>query len=261
MTKKKTKILYDEEKFALEILSRTPNSISLREAGVLCRYYYDLGLDTKKVKQKITEFYSLYFPANQITDGLLLDVITQRNKLLSLKKSANIPITKKEIAILKKMPHKDYLVALYILFIVKLEKFQNINKKNNKKLKSFKYLLWHDIRSCALSVGISLTEKQGYEMLHRFYKVGFAEPTLIGDYNIISPILISGADSYNGKNIETVIEGKKDFVSQVKYYCVKCEKQTEKSKRHDFCKACYLEEKRKSTLRRVRKFREKEVLL
>jgi len=242
---KQTSIKYDEEKLALEILSnKSPKMISARDAGVLCRYYYDLGLDTKKVRKKIYEFYSMHMDINSMVDNSVLDSIIQRNKLLVLKKSANIPITKKEMEVLKKLSHKDYKIAVYILFIVKLEKFQNIKKKDTK-LRSFKYLLWHDIRSCALSVGISLSEQKSKELLHRLYEVGFAEPTLLGDYRRQSPISIICADSSNGKNIEMVIEGKKDFLSQLKYFCVSCGKQAQKSKMHDFCQICY-KEKRKT---------------
>lgn len=239
----KTSIRYDEEKLALEILSKVPKTISYKEVGVICRYYYDLGLDTKKVKEKIYDYYSSHIEINSVVDYVFLDKIIQKNRLLSLRKSANIPITKKEIEVLKKLNHKDYKIAIYILFLVKLEKFQNIKKKDNK-LRSFKYLLWHDIRSCSSSIGISLTEKKAKELLHRFYLVGFAEPTLLGDYKRQSPICITCADSSNGKNIEMVIEGKSDFLSQIKYYCISCGRETIKSKMHDYCQDCYREKRK-----------------
>ena len=126
---------------------------------------------------------------------------------------------------------------------------QILKKRNINKLKSFKTFLNHDLKSCAYNVGVNLSELESMKLSNRLYVANILEPTFTGSY------ILKCAD-YDSKDLSMVIEGKKDFVSQVKYYCIECGNETEKSKRHDYCKSCYSVKRRVYKTEKQRKYRQ-----
>lgn len=230
---KSVKIIIDEEQEALRILSSNEKFFNYKSIVLLAKYYYGLGLDTRKVKKQISEYLrkiEFYNPAFYDDD---VDKIIKKNKFYSLKRAdVKIAITKKESMVLKKLNHKDYRVAVYMLFLGKLEKFQSM-KKNEKKTKGFSTFSNHDIKSCAYNVGINLTHKEAMMLYHRLYLAKIIEPLYMDARLIICA-------NYDDKDVEFIIDGKKDFLPQIKYYCSNCGRMIlEKAKYHEFCSECY----------------------
>lgn len=229
---KSKKIIIDEEQEVLRILTNPEKEFNYKSIYLLAKYYYSLGLPKKLVRKNILDYLDKIEFHNEVFYDKDLDKILNTSQLYQLKRAdLHVGITKSEIEILRHLSHKDYRVALYILFLGKIDKYQSL-KKNETKVKSFKTFLNHSIKTCAYNAGISLSEKESLLLGHRLCLAGVIEPTFIED-----TFVISCAD-YSDKKIAFIIDGKKDFLSQINYYCVSCGKETKKNK-HDYCVECY----------------------
>lgn len=250
MNRKSKKIIIDEEREALRLLGNRENFFNYKSIGLLARYFYGLGLDTKNVKKQIIEYLKGVEFYNSAFYDSDVDKIIQKNKLFSLKRAdVRIAITKKESKILKKLCHKDYKIATYILFLGKLEKYQGVKKAKNKT-RGFKTFFNHDIKSCAYNVGVNLTFKEAMLLSHRLYLAGIIEP-LYMDACIIP------CANYDDKEVEFIVDGKQDFLPQLKYYCTECGSMiSEKGKYHEFCGECYQKDLRKRNAEIQRRKRE-----
>lgn len=235
---KPKRIIIDEEKEALRLLSADKVFFDYGALRILSKYYFSLGLQPSEVKKQITKYLQKVEFYNETFYEADIDNIIKKARFYKLKRAdLKIAITKKEVDVLKVLNHKDYRVALYMLFLAKAEKYQSI-KKGQKKTKSFKTFLNHDIKSCAYAVGVSLNSKQTLQLGRRLYLAGVIEPILLENTLIITC-------ASDDKKIEFVIDGKEDFLSQIKYYCVKCgEVVISKRKYHDLCDNCYKEKVR-----------------
>lgn len=250
MKHKSKKIIIDEEAEALRLLANGEKTFNVKSITILSKYYFSLGLKPSNVKKNIIEYLCKFNILFELDYEDVIDKIIFKNRYVSMKRAdVVISITTSEMLLLKKLPHKDYLIALYALFIAKLEKLQILKKRNINKLKSFKTFLNHDLKSCAYNVGVNLSELESMKLSNRLYVANILEPTFTGSY------ILKCAD-YDSKDLSMVIEGKKDFVSQVKYYCIECGNETEKSKRHDYCKSCYSVKRRVYKTEKQRKYRQ-----
>ena len=138
-----------------------------------------------------------------------------------------------------------------MIFIVKLEKFQNRNKKD-KKPKSFTPYFNYDIKTAYYNISNngkykSLTIKDEKIILHRLTKLGIIFPT----FN--RGCILLCADFENSKDIAFIIDASRDFGEQIIYYCKSCGNETKKSKKHDFCKDCYKKNREESEKERLKK--------
>ena len=246
---KADKIIIDEEREAKRLLENPEPFFSFRSLMILAKYYYSLGLQPKDVKKEIQKYLShIEFYNNEFYEKNI-DKLIKKSRLFSLKRAdIKVAITKKEIAILKKLSHRNYKIALYMLFLGKVEKYQHI-KKGEKRARNFKTFLNYNVQSCAYNIGINLTNNQAMKLGHELYLAGVIEPTYVED----GIVLVCAND--DNKNIEFVIDGKEDFLSQIKYYCTKCGNMTEKFKRHDYCAECYKEDLRIRKLKTIKKIR------
>jgi hypothetical protein len=254
--KKSKRIILDEKKEAEKILLTNPEKyITFNILFLLAKYYYSLGLDYKKSKKKIIEYCmkSEYF--NLTLRESSIDKALKNAKFYDLKSfDYKIPITKKEIDKLKLLTHKEYKVALYMLFIAKLDKYQG--KKKNKKVKSFNLYYNHDIKTAYYNVTDegkergrhTLSDNDGLKLLYSLKQKGILVPTMWRTHVILC------ADLENTKEVEFIIDASKSFNSQIKYYCIKCGKTTEKNK-HDYCDECYGKLRRESKTELQRKYR------
>lgn len=218
-----------------KLLKFPPSEIEYKNIFLVCKLLYSQGMTTKELKKKIFEYARKIPSYNDILHKDMIEKIIIRSKAYSLKRSdINIAITRNEIQKIKKFPHKIYKIALYILFLSKLEKFQDYNKNDTSKPKKFKTYLNYSIKTVCYNIGINLTDKEFFEMCHELTRLGIIYPTL----NTTESWVVLIAD-YDDKNIEFIIDANKQFSDQVKYYCINCGNQCEKSKRHDLCKDCY----------------------
>jgi hypothetical protein len=94
----------------------------------------------------------------------------------------------------------------------------------------------------------TLSKKEDVEMLNRLIQAKIAIPTLTQN------LIVLCADFETTKDIEFIIDASKDFLSQIKYYCVDCGKETKKNK-HDHCDECYKIKVRADTAKRMVKYR------
>jgi len=247
--RKAKRIIIDEEAEAVRLLENPEPYFSYGSVKLLARYYYSHGYKKKDVRNMIYVYLDGMSGYNPIEHEKDIEDILKKAKDAQLRKSGyNIAITKKEIEKLKVLPHKEYKIALYMLFLAKLGKHQPSKSKRPKNFKTF--LKFHDVKTCAYNVGINLTHRQSLQMAHRFYLAGIIEPTFIGDDTIV----VSCADDSN-KDVAFIISGNEDFESQIKYYCVECGNETVKAKKHDFCTTCHSKKKREDTKNRVAKWR------
>ena len=248
--KKAKEIILDENLEVLDILSKPPeNYITFNTMKLIGTHYYMLGLDTKQVRKKLLEYCmkSDYFNLTLRSDTMEKALTKAKFHIL---KSSNykIGITRKEIDKLRMLSHSDYKVALYILFIAKLERYQKTNKKD-KKAKSFITYFNYRLKTAYYNVtgnNNTLSKKDDVSMLNRLIVAGIAMPTLN------QSLIVLCADFENSKNIEFIIDASRDFLSQIKYYCVACGKETKKNKR-DHCDECYKIIRNESEKERLKK--------
>jgi hypothetical protein len=245
---KSKRIVIDEEKEVARILSTTEKEFSYKSIYLLSKYYYSLGLSKKCVKNNIVEYLNKIEFNNDVFYEDDLEKILTKSKFYPMKRAdLHVGITKSEIDVLKNLSHKDYKVALYILFLGKINKYQSIKIKETKA-KSFKTFLNYNIKTCAYNVGIQLSEKEAFLLGHRLSLAGVIEPTLIEDTCVIL------CADYSDKKIEFIIDGKEDFLSQIKYHCTSCGKETKKNK-HDYCDECQSIKNKENNRKRVQKHR------
>ena len=233
-------IVLDERLEVERILSSPSLDFDYRKVFMLSKYYYEEGLSKNQVRNKILEYceksgvFNIYFFQDAI------DKILKDSSLFHLKKSnQNISITKKEINVIKKLPHKIYRIALYMLFVAKFEKYQVLSKKKINKAKGFKTYFNYNIQTALNSIqkirgGVNkLTKKEEIEFGKSIFQVGFAKPVFLSE---AWEIFVADFES---KNVEFIIESEIDFDSQIKYYCLECGEVCNKSKMHDLCEKCY----------------------
>ncbi len=257
MAKKGSRIILDEKLEVEKILSFPTLNIDYKKIFKIAKYYYEEGLNTRQVEEKILEYcnksdvFNIYFFRDMI-DRILKDA-----KSYHLRRSnQNIAITKKEIDVLKKLPHKIYRIALYILFISKFEKYQILSKKKLNNKRGFKTYFNYSLESALYSVqelkggANRLSKKEEIEIGRVLTKAGIIK--MIFSIKSAWEVIISDFES---KDVEFAIVSNLDFDSQIKYYCVKCGNECKKSKKHDFCENCFSEDLRKRKAESVRKTR------
>lgn len=254
------RIILDERKEVEMILSSPTTNIDYRKIFMIAKYYYEQGLKKNQVEEKLLEYcnksdvFNIYFFQDMI------ERILKKAKEYHLKRSdQNIAITKKETEILKVLPHKIYRIALYMLFVAKFEKFQNLSKNKKTKIKSkgFKTYFNYGIRTALYSVEEIKNEQNRFSQkeMVKISKIiannGIAQPLFLAE-NEAWEILIADFES---KDVEFVIESNLNFDNQIFYYCLKCGNKCEKSKRHDYCMYCYKEIRKEDVRNNVRNHR------
>lgn len=263
-TKNAKKIVLDEALEAERILSQPPGKyISMKDMILICAYYYGKGLDTKNVRKKLVSYCSGSDYFNFTIRDKSIDKAITLGKMRVLKSSDyKIAITKKEVDRIKKLPYLEYKIALYMLFIAKLDKYQKIRKKE-KRAKSFSLYFNYDFKTAYYNVvneknafnGNLLLAKKGIsrdkeiEMVNHLISSGVVSLTLTKNFKI------NFADFENAKNVAFIIDATKPFFSQIKYYCIECGTETIKNKRHDFCENCFQQDLRKRKTESMRKLR------
>lgn len=243
--KRARKIIIDERGEVEKILASPPEKyVSFEVMKLIAKYYYDKGYTYKETKKKLIQ-YCKQSGFNLVLREQTIDNALKKAKFLSLKSNDyKIPITNREVEKLRVLSHKDYRLALYMLFIAKLEKYQNISKKKNKS-KSFSIYFNYDIRTAYYNMinedsnnTKTISEREERETLRRLVLAGILVPTLNATHELLC------ADTENNKNIAFIIDASKPFLGQVVYYCAKCGKRIEaKSTQHDLCKVCYKEKR------------------
>jgi len=256
INKKAKRIILDEKNEAERILSKKPEKyITYKTLLIISKYYYSIGLDYKKTKKKVVEYCmsSEYF--NFTLREKTIDKALKDAKFYDLKSSNyKIAITKKEISKLKILNHKEYKIALYMLFIAKLNRYQG--EKKSKKTKSFNIYYNYDIKTAYYNVinesningNNTISEIQSLRLLHNLKVAGILVPTMWRTHNLLC------CDLENTRDIEFIIDASKNFNSQIKYYCIKCGNQTEKNK-HDYCDDCYKKDLRNRKTEVMQKLR------
>lgn len=258
MAKKGRRIVLDERKEVEKILSSPTLNIDYRKIFKIAKYYYEEGLKENQVEQKILEYcyksdvFNIYFFRDMI-DKILKDA-----KSYHLRKSnQNVAITKKEIDVLKKLPHKIYRIALYILFISKFEKYQILSKKKLNKARGFRTYFNYSLETALYSVqdlkgdANRLSKKEEVEIGKILTNSGIIK--MVFSIKPAWEVLISDFES---KDVEFAIESNLDFDNQIKYYCIRCGNVCAKSKKHDFCEDCYgkdLRNRKTEAMRNIRK--------
>lgn len=255
--KKAKLIIFDEKGEAEKLLSQPPEKyITYKTMMLICKYYYSLGFDSKKVKKLLIDYCNSSEYFNFTLSEEKLNRAVRKAKLYSLNSfNYRIPITKNEVNKLKVLSHKDYRLALYILFITKLERYQNIKKKN-AKAKTFSPYFHYDLRTAYYNMmrnfgngNQTITKKEALDIFRRLYKAKILKPMINKE-----TIMVLCAD-FENKGTEFIIDASKPFLEQVKYYCLLCGKETAKSRNHDFCKECYSEKRKNDKLEKNREYR------
>lgn len=234
-------IILDETLEAEKILSSPNPVIDYNKMLVIGKYfYYEKGFSKRDVEEKILEYcsrnetFNIYFFRDMI-DRVLRDI-----KKRSIKKDGqNVAITKKEISMLKVLPHKIYRIALYMLFISKFEKYQKLSINKIQRPVGFKTYCNYPIET----IIYSLEKSRGD--FNRFNKEEEKKiAKILLEKEVAKPVFLSRAfemliADFESKDVEFVIESIFDFDNQIKYYCLKCGGVCKKSKKHDFCEGCY----------------------
>lgn len=240
--KKANRVILDEEKEAENILSSPTGEIMYDKVFLIGKYFYSKGYSRKKVHLEILKYCEKSELFNVIFSSRMINYVLNKSKSYKLRKSNfKISITKKEVDVIKSLPHRYYRVALYMLFVAKMEKYQTFKKEKKAKNKSFRTYFNYDLESAMYSSGLPTSKKEIISMGEKLFDCGFGEP-ILGTYKW--EIFIA---DFNSRDSEFVIDGDLDFESQIKYYCLQCGKKTEKPKKREYCDECY------SSYRRNRK--------
>lgn len=248
------KIILDEELEAQKLLSSSEalKEITFRQLFIIGKYYFSQGMTTQNVRKKMKEYCSRYNLYNDVLQNSSFEYALKKSKLYSGLKKSNykISITKSEFDILKKIPRKYYKLALYILFVSKIEHYQNFNKRSSKKTRNFLVYSNHSIKEYSMNLGKPISELEECRIGYELSKVGFIEPILYGKMGF--GWVVSCAN-FENKNSIFIIDGSLDFNSQIKWYCQRCENILEnKSKRHEYCSNCYHEIRKEKDIKRKR---------
>lgn len=263
-SRKAKRIILDERIEAERILSSEPEKyITFRTMLLLGKYFYSFGLSNREVKKKLCDYCVKSEGFNFVLRGFTIDKALKKAKMYNLKSSDyRIPITEKEILKLKVLPHKDYRLALYIIFITKLEHFQKLtNDKVKSKAKSFTPYFNHDLKTAFYNFNTvtksnnkGVSAKEELEILHRLCMAKIIEPT----YR--KSLIVKCIDFDNSRNIEFIIDASKDFISQIQYYCMSCGDKVDKTKKNNYCSNCYRLELRLNKTNTMRKIRNPSVV-
>jgi hypothetical protein len=253
--KKAKKIILDEARRAEEILSSVVLEIKFDDVVLLAKYFFSKGLKPKQVKDKIIENCKRSELFNLMFFDKMIGVAVKKARLYNLRISnLKIAITKKEIDKLKKIPHKDYEVILYMLFVAKLQKFQSIKKDAVGQVKSFRTYFNYTLEDAMYSSGVykehgvGSSKKDLIRIGREIFKNKIGTPFLNYNWEMIC------AD-FESRDVEFILDGDLDFRSQIKYYCLGCGKQYDKIKRYDFCEDCHSEDLKKRNLKSQKKKR------
>lgn len=244
------KIILDEEKEAERLLSSPTGEINYNKLSLMAKYLYSKGMNKKNVYSKIIEYCRKSEVFNIIFFEKMISDVVRKSKIYTPKKSNfKISITKKEVDVIKTLSHRYYKIALYMLFVAKIEKYQSYKKEKKLKTISFRTYLNYDIESAMYSSGFETSKKEIFLIGEKLVDCGFGRP-ILGTYNWE----VYCAD-FDSKDSEFVIDGDLDFDGQIKYYCIKCGNSCVKSKKHDFCESCYFVKVKEDTRKRVEKHR------
>jgi len=157
-----------------------------------------------------------------------------------------VPVHKDEIKKISHLSHNNYALALYMLFITKLYSFIGYR---GSRINIFEY----DIKTARYNIGkIVTSRKEELNILSDFYDAGLISP---------SPrraIELNFIDWRNGILPIFSLSSKKDFLSQIKYFCSRCGIVIyNKSKMHELCSDCYKSDLRKRNADWARQKRER----
>jgi len=251
------KIILDEEFEAQKLLSSSEalKEITFRQLFIIGKYYFSQGMTTQNVRKKMREYCSRYNLYNEVLQNSSFEYALKKSKLYSGLKKSNykISITKSEFEILKKIPRKYYKLGLYILFVSKIEHYQNFNKRSSKKTRNFLVYSNHSIKEYSMNLGKPISEDEENLIGYELSKSGLLEPILYGRRGF--GWIVPGA-SFQNKDSVFIIDGSLDFNCQIKWYCVNCGVVLDnKSKKHDFCEGCYIQKKKEKDAERKRNSR------
>lgn len=237
------RIILDEEIEAQKLLSSSEalKEITFRQLFIIGKYYFSRGMTTQNVRKKMKEYCSRYNLYNEVLQNSSFEYALKKSKLYSgLKKSDyKISITKSEFDILKKIPRKYYRLSLYILFVSKIEHYQNFNKRSNKKTRNFLVYSNHSIKEYYLNLGRAVSDNEENEIVNELTKFGFMEPIIYGRGGRLTWII--SCANFENKDSIFIIDGRLEFNLQVKWYCLKCEKIIENNSYNNnkYCGDCY----------------------
>lgn len=253
---KARKIVFNEVKQALEILETPPEKyIKFSTILVLAKYFrFILGADTKKTRELLLEYCNRNPGFNYVIRRKTIDKALEISKLYPIKESPyKIPITRKEIRAIRNLPHTLYRIVLYMIFLIKIERFRAGSKKS--KLKSMRPYLNYDIKTIYFNAtGRSITNKQSYDILHRLTSMGLIEPTFK------RTTLVNCVDFSNTKDVAFIVDATLPFMEQVIYFCSSCGTELDSMKRHSLCTLCYKKDRREKKTEAVRRWRKNTVV-
>jgi hypothetical protein len=250
------RIILDEELEAKKLLSSSEvlKEITFRQLFIIGKYYFSQGMTTQNVRKKMKEYCFRYNLYNEVLQNSSFEYALKKSKLYSgLKKSDyKISIKKSEFDILKKIPRKYYKLGLFILFVSKIEHYQNFNKGSSKKTRNFLVYSNYSIKEYSMNLGKPISDNEENIIVNELVRNGFMEPIIYGRGGRLTWII--SCANFENKDSIFIIDGSLDFNSQVKWYCSRCGNILEnKSKRHEFCDNCYREIRKEKDVKRKRK--------
>lgn len=245
----KRDIWFDELKKAEYIFENgfDAGRVSKREVSLLSKLFFSKGMKTKEVRKRLSEFChrnSVGF--NDVIYRGLLDDAIKNGKKYYLEQSDIVPITKKELDIIKSLPTKYSKFLFVMLVFAKYNNVHSVIKRTEENNSSKSYYAYNTIRDILSRARITMSNSDIDDMCKYFLKQGYI------DYNIsekkgrnpfeIWKVLFVDAEGES----EIIVGNMDDIISFLPAFCERCGGNINRIGRQKYCENCWKEKHREN---------------
>jgi hypothetical protein len=251
------KLIIDEYKECERIIEDGfTRDISFYELSLLAKYFRSFGLGFPKIREELIGVCKKHLPYfRELAYSDLLDRAIKNCKDNVLKKNVEyVIITKKEVDVIKNLPHKYGKILFFMLVIAKKDKFIQTKTNPTEEMKEHGYFYTCDFDSVLKATKLRINKAEANHLKYFFD----------GENGYISAILsnkyawrICFADDNSEPQI--VVNDFENILDFFPYFCPECGEQyfDKTSKKHDLCDDCYSVKRKFEVNNNVKKHRNK----
>lgn len=243
-----------------DILKRgfTQNIFNYTDISLLAKKFVNDGLDKNQVKNNILKFCLKWDNSfNIVMHETTIDRAIKNGFDFDLKNTLgiNIPVYKKEIEKIKKLPYDLYRVCFVMLVLSRYNKFTTVRRVETKKKRTGTYYANYNFMDIINMSGLS--NNLGRKEINRIKYELDGKRGLISSYEFdekVWKVLFAGDG--DGDDVVALVRDMEHIIDFIPTYCLDCGnsfKMTGKRNRCDSCYSKYLRIKKTETMRNLRK--------
>jgi len=257
------KNLLSEKEILYDIIDNgfSSGKASKYELILLAKYFkWDIGLDSQRIKKELVGFCKRHDKQFNpiISRGLLNDVvrIAENNYF---REPTPVQITLNELEKIRSIKNYDYQKILFVILVyAKTLKYSSssVSGKSSKKTPLGYFISMSMFQKIKKEINSRISNKDFFNALHDFYKLGLVEPTLTGRIKVLYSN-DTGYPSINIKDFTNIIGYYTNYTGGELLYCKECGNEFSKDKnKKDLCPSCSDNRRREQIRQNVARFRQ-----